>query len=95
MLTEKEKMLLDMYRSMLDQAHESIGLLDSGGNYVIRDALAGTGEIEILWSVPIPKKEYDQRKVWSAAQQMLSDLRELRVIKAVLVLHEQQKLGNI
>ena len=95
LLTEKELMLIDAYRRAVDQAHESIGLLDTGGSYTIRDALAGTGEIAILWRAPIPKSQYDQRTAWAAAQDMLGKIRDLRAIKIVIGLHEQQKLGKI
>ena len=96
LLTEKELMLIDIYRSTLDQAHESIGLIQDSdkAEYHIEDALAEP-PFRVLWRGPVPKNSYDQRKAWADAQQRLGEFRDLRTIKAVIGLHEQQKLGKI
>ena len=97
MLTEKERALIDIYRMATDQAHESIGLIQDSdkAEYHIQDTLAGPTPESVLWKGPVPKNSYEQRKAWAEAQRLLGELRDLRVIKTVIALHEQQKLGNI
>lgn len=94
MLTEHEKMLIDIYRMTTDQAHETIGLTDDGVFYTIRDTLAGPTQLSILWKGPVPKKEYEQRKAWADAQKRLGELRDLRAIKAVIAAHTQFMIGD-
>lgn len=88
---EQEQAVLDIYRSARRQADERIILdvarTDEGEEaHVIRDELADPGR-KVLWRMPVSL----EHATALTADQKLKDLRDLRVIRALLAVGKEME----
>lgn len=82
----KMAMALDAMHMVELQANETIQLQhdETRGEYVITDETEQRAQFKTLWSLPVPRKEYERNKAWKEAQVQLDTLRRRRVVLAIV-----------